>query len=119
MIKLVVLYGQPTDAGAFERHYLGTHVPLGDKVPGLQCAEFARAVATLDGSPPPYYRVADVYFDSLEQLRAAFASPEGQALAADAANFVTGGATVLVCEIDAKRTGARGAAGAGGAGRPG
>jgi uncharacterized protein (TIGR02118 family) len=97
----VVLYGQPTDAAAFERHYLGTHVRLGDKVPGLKRGELARVVATMDGSPPPFYRVTDVYFDSREQMRASFASPEGQALTADAANFVTGGATVSVCEIDA------------------
>jgi uncharacterized protein (TIGR02118 family) len=100
MVKLVALYGQPTDPAAFERHYLGTHFPLSRKVDGIRRVEMARVVGTLDGGPPPFYRVANVYFDNLEQMRASMGSPEGQALTADAANFVTGGVTVLVCEVD-------------------
>ena|SRR5262245_45121433 len=100
MIKLVALYEQPTDPAAFERHSLGAHVPWAAQVGETKRSETAQVVVTTDGSPPPFYRVAGGYFDSLEQMRAAFAAPEGQALAADAPTFVTGGATVLVCEID-------------------
>jgi uncharacterized protein (TIGR02118 family) len=104
MIKLVALYGQPTDPTAFERHYLGTHYPLSTKVAGIKRVEMARVVGTMDGSAPPFYRVANVYFDDMEQMQASMRSAEGQALTADGANFVTGGVTVLVCEVDDEPT---------------
>jgi len=47
-VKLVVLYTQPDDPDAFDRHYVGTHLPLVDKIPGLQRAEAARFVAAAD-----------------------------------------------------------------------
>jgi uncharacterized protein (TIGR02118 family) len=37
-------------------------------------------------------------FDSMADLSAALASPEGQAAAADLSNFATAGATLLTCE---------------------
>ena len=33
-LKLVVLYTQPDDHDAFDRHYLGTHAPLVHAIPG-------------------------------------------------------------------------------------
>ena len=100
MIKLVALYGQPNDPHAFEQHYFGTHVPLSAKVGGIRRVETARVMTTAEGGSPPYYRLANVYFDSMAQMKTAMESPEGRALAADAANFATGGVTVLVCEVD-------------------
>ena len=47
-VKLVVLYTHPDDPDAFDRHYLGTHMPLVAKVPGLQRTETARIVAAAD-----------------------------------------------------------------------
>jgi hypothetical protein len=35
----------------------------------------------------PYYLVTELEWDSMDELRAAFASPEGQATAADAARL--------------------------------
>ncbi|MEU6697792.1 EthD family reductase [Pseudonocardia sp. NPDC046786] len=46
--------------------------------------------------PPPYHLVAELTFDSAESLRAGLASAEGQAAAADLANFADGGATLFV-----------------------
>jgi len=33
MMKLIVLYGQPTDVAAFEAYYASTHMPLVLKIP--------------------------------------------------------------------------------------
>ena len=44
-VKLVVLYTQPDDVEAFDRHYLGVHGPLVDKIPGLVRWESARLVS--------------------------------------------------------------------------
>lgn len=98
MVKLTVLYGPPSDPDAFDAYYFATHVPLADKLPGLRRNEVAK-MASLDGSPSPYHLQAELYFDDTASLRAAFASPEGEAAAGDVANFATGGVTMLVGEI--------------------
>jgi uncharacterized protein (TIGR02118 family) len=57
-------------------------------VPGLLTFT-ARRCASLDTSAPPYYLIAELTFPSAEALAAALASPEGQAAAADIANFAS------------------------------
>ncbi len=42
--------------------------------------------------------IATLYFDSLGDIAAALASPQGQAAAGDVANFATGGASMLMFE---------------------
>ncbi|MDQ2907141.1 MAG: EthD family reductase, partial [Chloroflexota bacterium] len=36
MIQLTVLYGQPQDPAAFDRHYQETHVHVARKMPGVK-----------------------------------------------------------------------------------
>jgi uncharacterized protein (TIGR02118 family) len=84
-----------------EEYYADTHMPLVDKMLNLKRYEAARIVATPDGSQPPYYRIFEGYFEDMEQLQSSMATPEGQAAAEDIPNFATGGATLLICEIDA------------------
>jgi uncharacterized protein (TIGR02118 family) len=98
LFKTTALYGHPTDPAAFERYYAEVHMPLVPKLPHFRRAEAAKVVATPDGSKPAYYRIFEFWFDSLDDLQAAFASPEGQALVADTANFATGGLTILISE---------------------
>jgi uncharacterized protein (TIGR02118 family) len=100
MIKLTVLYGHPDDPAAFERHFNDVHIPLVRKMPNLRRFEKALVVATTDGSPPPYYRVVELFFDSEEDLQASRATPEGRAPGEDVPNYATGGATVLISIID-------------------
>jgi uncharacterized protein (TIGR02118 family) len=100
MVKLVVLYGPPQDPTAFEEHYTNTHLPLAAKVPNVSRFEASRVVATPDGSTPPFYRIAELWFTSQEDLEGATSSEEGQATVADIANFATGGAQILIAEID-------------------
>ena len=100
MVKIVVLYGPPADPGAFEEHYANTHVPLVDKIPGLERFEATRVLATPEGGEAPYYRVAELSFAGQEALQAALSSPEGQETVADIPNFASGGATVLIGEVD-------------------
>jgi len=100
MVKLIVLYGQPTDAPAFEDHYANTHLPLAAKIPKVKNFEASRVVGTPDGGDPPFYRVAELWFDSAEEMQASLGSEEGQATTGDIPNFATGGATVLISEVD-------------------
>ena len=99
MIKLVVLYGHPDDPDAFEAYYESTHFPIADRMPHVRRAEMAKALPMPDGSPPPYPRIAEVPYDSLEDLAASDDSPAGEATRADLVNFATGGVTVFVSEV--------------------
>lgn len=100
MVKLTVLYGPPTDVSAFEDHYANTHLPLAATIPNVKRFEASRVIGTPDGSEPPYYRMAELWFDSAEDLQASTGSEEGRATVADIETLATGGATVLIAEID-------------------
>ena len=99
MMKLTVLYGQPTDTTAFDEHYQNVHAPLAKKIPGIDRFE-AGKVATLDGSEAPYYLMAQLWFEDMAAFGAGMGSPEGAAAAADVETFASGGATMVITEID-------------------
>ncbi len=95
MAQVLVLYNTPADPAAFDRYYRERHIPLANKIPALRGYSISSgAVQALSGSAP--YLVAILNFDSMADLRAALASPEGQAAAADLPNFASGGATLLI-----------------------
>ena len=96
MIKLTVLYGHPTDVSAFEGYYANTHVPLAATMKGFEKLEYTKFIGAPDGSQATYYRMAEFWFSSPEALQATMGSAEGQATAADLANFATGGVKLLV-----------------------
>ncbi|UOQ56683.1 EthD family reductase [Leucobacter allii] len=96
MHKLTVLYPEPTDRAAFVAYYEGTHLPLAAALPGLLDWRYSVEVSTGPaGEPAPYFAVFEAEFADAEAFRAAMASPEGLAVAADVPNYATGGATVL------------------------
>ena len=100
MVKLVVAYGHPSDSEAFDSHYTSTHVALAKAIPGLKRFESGKVLGGPDGSPAPYYFIAELSFDDAEALQAGMSSPEGDAAAADVANFADGGATLMVAEAE-------------------
>ena len=81
--RLIVLYGTPADPAAFDRYYRDVHIPLSHRLPRLRSYTVARDASAVRGDP--YYLIGELEWDTMEDLRAAFASPEGQAAAADAA----------------------------------
>ena len=56
--------------------------------------------ATVDGDPPPYYLVSDVYFDDKASFEAALDSPQMKEAIADVPNFATGGVKIMFCEYE-------------------
>jgi uncharacterized protein (TIGR02118 family) len=99
MVKLVVAYGQPVEPAAFDAHYASTHEPLAQKIPGLRRFEAGKVLGTPDGSPAPFYFIAELCFDNADELQTGMSSQEGQAAAEDVGTFATGGATLMVAEI--------------------
>ena len=95
MAQATVLYNTPADTAAFDKYYYETHVPIAKKIPGLRGYTVSTGpVQALAGTAP--YLVAILQFDSMSEIATALSSPEGQATAADLANFATGGVTILL-----------------------
>jgi uncharacterized protein (TIGR02118 family) len=82
MVRFIVLYDQPEDAEAFDRHYREVHIPLAKKLPGLRRYTISRNARSVRGGDP-YYLVAELDWDDIEALQRDLRSPEGQATAAD------------------------------------
>ncbi|HEY7009540.1 MAG TPA: EthD family reductase [Jatrophihabitantaceae bacterium] len=99
-VKLVVLYAQPTDADAFDEHYLDVHVGLVHKVPGLQRFEGARIGAAADGGEQTYFRIAELWFADQQAMQAALGSDEGKATAADYQRIAPPGSRMFVAAVD-------------------
>jgi uncharacterized protein (TIGR02118 family) len=83
MARMVVIYKKPPDVKAFERHYFETHIPLAKKIPGLRKYEVSRGPITVLAGPTDIHLIGTVYFDDVEAMKKAFASPQGQAAGAD------------------------------------
>ena len=96
MATLLVLYRNPTDTAAFDQYYFHTHVPLARKIPGLRRYEVSDGAIASPQGAAPYHLVATLGFDSIEAIQRALASPEGQAAAADLANFAQAGVELLM-----------------------
>jgi uncharacterized protein (TIGR02118 family) len=95
--KLVVIYPYPTDVDAFERAYIDEHVPLAkEKIRGMTKFVATRVVGTPDGQKPPFYRIAELYFPSIEDLTRSASSPGTQEAAAHAVSISTGGAPIFL-----------------------
>ena len=94
-VKLVALWSTPTDLDGFEDHYRSTHLPL---VPGLPGLRGAVASMALNG---PYYRMAELVFESSSDLQSALGSPEGEQLLTDAGHLQeTYGAALDVLTVE-------------------
>jgi len=98
-VKITITFGEPTDPAAFERHYLETHAPLVQALPGLRAYEYGRALTNFDGSPPDAFWVVSLTFDDEEAMHASFASATGRKTSADMPNFITGTMKSVVSEV--------------------
>lgn len=98
MATLFAIYQQPKDPAAFESYYFNTHVPLAKTIPGLRSYAVTRGDVMGMGGKHGAYLVALLEFDSLAAIGAAMASPQGQATAADLANFASAGVDVMMAE---------------------
>jgi uncharacterized protein (TIGR02118 family) len=95
-VKLVVIYPRPKDVGAFEKVYQTEHVPLAvEKLSGS-----TKIVATkVLGSPQglfPFYRIAEVYFPSMQVLEECAASDGGKEALGHTVKISSGGTPIFL-----------------------
>lgn len=100
MIRLLVMYGHPKDPAAFDKYYKETHLPIAMKIKGLTRWTVGKVQGTPDGSPVPYYYLADLFAESREAMEKILASPEGQAAVNDVPKFASGGVTFIYTDCD-------------------
>jgi uncharacterized protein (TIGR02118 family) len=93
-----VLYERPVDPGAFDAYYRSTHLALTKAIPDVRSIEVGGGEILDLRGPSPYYQITTLTFTSMDTLKAAMSSGEGQAALGDITNFATGGATVLMFE---------------------
>lgn len=86
MYKLVAIFKKPADIEAFRKHYFDVHMPLTEKMPGLQRVEIAEVEGTPMGESP-FYLITEMYFADRDSLNAAMASAEGRASGRDVMGF--------------------------------
>ncbi|GET25541.1 EthD family reductase [Prolixibacter sp. NT017] len=82
MAKMTVIYKTPKNIESFERHYFDVHIPLAKQLPGLIKYEINDG-AIFSTTGHSSYRIANLYFDSMEAMKKAFSSEVGQRCAAD------------------------------------
>ena len=100
MVRLLVLYGHPTDPVAFDQYYQDRHIPIAKQMKGLKKWTVGKVQVKPGEELPPYYYVADIFMDCREEFERLLATPEGQAAVADVPNYATGGVTLLYTEIE-------------------
>jgi uncharacterized protein (TIGR02118 family) len=96
---VTVLYNPPKDTAAFEKYYRETHLPLvvaNQKEIGFTRADLTKFTSTADGKKSPYYRQAELYFNSMDDLKKGTATEGFKKVADDLKNFASGGLTGMI-----------------------
>lgn len=99
--KLIALYKKPADPAEFDKKYFGEHIPLAEKMPGLQLIELSK----VNGAPmgeAPYYLMAELYFDNMDAVKNALSSPEGRAAGKNIMSFAGDLVSMMFAEVDGK-----------------
>ncbi|MCX6522836.1 MAG: EthD family reductase [Actinobacteria bacterium] len=95
--KAVILLTRRADTSheEFAAWWLGEHAPLAKQLPGVRRAVFNLVDAPADGDPDG---VSELWFDSLDDFTAAYATEIGQAVVADTLAHVASRQRMFVTE---------------------
>lgn len=95
-VKFVVIYPRPKDIDAFERVYQKEHVPMAvEKVAGKTKLVATRVLDSPQGTPP-FYRIAEIHFPSMEALQASAASEGTKQTLGHAVSISSGGPPIFL-----------------------
>jgi uncharacterized protein (TIGR02118 family) len=88
--KLIAYWTAPASerVESFEEEYWSRHVPLAADSPGLTRLVLTRTTDGLEDSPPAFYRIAELCWDSEDAFKACAASKEWAALREDAGRLI-------------------------------
>src|SRR5258705_2924648 len=94
--KLMVIYPHPKDVDVFEKVYRLEHGPLAvAKLSGKTKIVGTQVLGSPQGIPP-FYRIAEVHFPSMQALEACAASEGGKEVLAHAVKISSGGPPIFL-----------------------
>jgi uncharacterized protein (TIGR02118 family) len=98
-VKIVVIYPRPQDVDAFEQLYHDEHMPLvEEKLKGITRFVATKVISSPQGKVAAY-RIAEVYFSTMEDLTRIVESEGGKEVVEHATKISTGGPPImLICE---------------------
>ena len=96
MVRLIALFDQPDDPDAFDAHYRDVHAPIVRRYPGLRDLRLTRPSAAGRSSAP--YLMAEMVFDTRDDLDAALASEPGIESGRDLRSFAAAGVTLFIAD---------------------
>ncbi len=98
-VKIVVIYPRPQNVDAFEQLYHDEHVPMvEEKLKGITRFVATKVVSSPQGKVAAY-RIAEVYFSTMEELTKILESEGGKEVVEHATKISTGGPPILlICE---------------------
>ena len=101
-VKVVIIYPRPHDEQAFEKAYLAEHVPMVEnKLKGLTRLILTKVTGSPQGKMAAY-RIAEMYFSSMNELQTSIESDAGKQVLAHAQSISSGGQPlILICEEEA------------------
>lgn len=97
-MELIAVYKTPEDPDEFDEEYFGSHLPLLEKVPGLQSTTVTRFSRTLMGEP--LYMMAVMRFTDRESMKKGLNSPEMAAAGENLDSFAKGLVTLAMGEAE-------------------
>jgi uncharacterized protein (TIGR02118 family) len=89
MVKFIITFSTPNNVDVFEKAY-NDLLALVERMPNIA----RRQVVNVLGSPigeAAFYRILEIYFDSVEQMEASLRSPAGQETGAELGRRFTSG----------------------------
>jgi uncharacterized protein (TIGR02118 family) len=95
MPRLIALYNVPEDPEAFDAHYRDVHSAIVARYPNLREVRLTRPVGVA-GRPAPYHLMAEMRFDTDDELSAALMSEAGVESARDLRTFAAAGVTIFI-----------------------
>ncbi len=94
--KFIAIYPRPKDIEAFEKAYQDEHVPMAvEKLSGKTKFVATKVLGSPQGTPP-FYRIAEIHFPSMEALQACAASAGAKETLAHAVSISTGGPPIFL-----------------------
>jgi len=95
-VKFIVIYPRPKELEAFEKVYQGEHVPMAvEKLVGKTKFVATKVLDSPQGTPP-FYRIAEIHFPSMEALQSCAASEGGKETVAHAVSISSGGSPIFL-----------------------
>jgi len=94
--RFIVIYPRPKDVESFEKTYMEKHVPLAvEKISGKTKMVATKVLDSPQGTPP-FYRIVQVHFPTMDALKASAATAGTQEALAHAVEISTGGAPIFL-----------------------